>query len=304
MAKGWDWSPWWHGTMHSLSRSGLELLTFTVRVGWAVFNRKVSDSNRLESGRAERETKPTAVHVHFLSTEPSLLILFGWLVGEAVSLWQIGHEQRGPQSNDQLRLSLDVVQRSSAPTPIFQSLKAPYKRLHLGSSSRDGEIWGFNFPTKHFCPSCANVLQLNTFQNDPPKNAATHSINEVCCRPTQGHNSQPSNLISWNRNCYVSSPDGEKASDRQDECAFQKEGEPSYFLNSHGVFQKQQEHLCSPINIGAPCYWSQAASVWFLQQSKDIWTIISEAEGVTLPITIDCEPIKDKAEAKSSLEFS
>lgn len=62
------------------------MLTFTVRVGWAVFNRKVSDSNRLESGRAERETKPTAVHVHFLSTEPSLLILFGWLVGEAVSL--------------------------------------------------------------------------------------------------------------------------------------------------------------------------------------------------------------------------
>ena len=48
-------------------------------------------------------------------------------------------------------------------------VKASFKRLHLGGSCRDGEIWGFNFPTKHFCPSCANVLQLNTFQNDPPK---------------------------------------------------------------------------------------------------------------------------------------
>lgn len=94
--------------------------------GWAgQYSILFSDSNRLESGRTERETKPTAVHVHFLSAEPSLSILFGWLVGEAVSLWQIGHEQRGPQSNDQLRLSLDVVQRSSAPTPIFQSLKSP-----------------------------------------------------------------------------------------------------------------------------------------------------------------------------------
>lgn len=139
--------------------------------------------------------------------------------------------------------------RTSLNTLAFA--KASFKRLHLGSSCRDGEIWGFNFPTKNFCPSCANGLQLNTFQNDPPKKkkkkiAATHSINDVCFCPTQGHNSQPSNLISRNRNCYVSSPYGEKAqwTDRQDECAFQREAEVSYFLNSHGVSKS-----CKSISI-------------------------------------------------------
>lgn len=65
-----------------------------------------------------------------------------------------------------------------------------------------------------------------------------------CFRPTQGHDSQPINLISWNRNCYVPSPNGEEQwADRQDECAFQREGDVAYFLNSHGISPKQQEHL-------------------------------------------------------------
>ena len=55
--QGGDCSSWWHRTRHYFSRSHLGLLTFTVREGWAVFNSRVSDPNKLESGRAAMETK-------------------------------------------------------------------------------------------------------------------------------------------------------------------------------------------------------------------------------------------------------
>ena len=62
--------------------------------------------------------------------------------------------------------------------------------------------------------------------------------------------------------------------------------------------------LFHPVNAGAPCCWTQAASVrFFLQQSKNTWTIILEAERMALSLTVDYEPIKDKVEANSSLKL-
>lgn len=126
---------------------------------------------------------------------------------------------------------------------------------------RDGEIWRLNCPTMHFCPSCVNVLQLNTSQNNPPKSTATHSINDVYFHPTQSHDSQPSNLISWSRNGYVSSPDREQVqwTDSQDVC-FAEGGRGLLFSELSQGFQKQQEVLhTSPKHRS----WTQGTSARF-----------------------------------------
>lgn len=118
MVMGWDWSPWWHTARCSFSRSHLGLLTFTVKVSWAVFNSRVLDPKIRNQEGLRQRPKPIPPKIHFLSAEPSLSILSRWPVGEAVSLWQTGHEQWGPQSNDQLGLSSGVVQGPSEPAPI------------------------------------------------------------------------------------------------------------------------------------------------------------------------------------------
>ena len=101
--QGGDCSSWWHRTRHCFSRSHMGLLTFTVREGWAIFNSRISDPNKLESGRAVMETK-----AHFTPGSPPLF----WnipLTPFYVACWigykplKTGCEQWGPQSNDQLR---------------------------------------------------------------------------------------------------------------------------------------------------------------------------------------------------------
>jgi hypothetical protein len=153
------------------------------------------DPNSWHQEGIMQDNKAQPIPAHPLSMQSTLSITSRWPVRAVSSLTVSGEDQKA------IDHCIWAWAFPASPN-VLAFAKGPLQKMHTGSSCR--KRWRnmeLSFSPKHFCPSCANVLQLNTFQNDPPKNVATRSISDVCLHPIQRYNSHLGNIISCNRNC-------------------------------------------------------------------------------------------------------